>query len=240
MRRPNWAFVKDHWSIPPKAGAGWMDRHRQAGGGIGSSATTKESDIARAEPYLKEAMLAVAARDPAPHPVTKPYACSIKYWVPGRTRIVRRVIIRPAVLAERRSLEALQWRASLGNEGDREALLLHPDAIELPVEQIAAGGVFVLEQDGAIVGFSAILPRDDGDTELDALFVEPGVQRRGVGRKLLEHCAETARSMGSCALHVVGNIHAKPFYLSCGFTIVGSFDTRFGMGLLMRKSLRDA
>jgi GNAT superfamily N-acetyltransferase len=150
------------------------------------------------------------------------------------------VIIRPAVLAERRSLEALQWRASLGNEGDREALLLHPDAIELPVEQIAAGGVFGLEQDSAIVGFSAILPRDDGDTELDALFVEPGVQRRGVGRKLLEHCAETARSMGSCALHVVGNIHAKPFYLSCGFTIVGSFDTRFGMGLLMRKSLRDA
>jgi GNAT superfamily N-acetyltransferase len=150
------------------------------------------------------------------------------------------VIIRPAVPAERRSLEALQWRASLGNEGDREALLLHPDAIELPVEQIAAGGVFVLEQDGAIVGFSAILPRDDGDTELDALFVEPGIQRRGVGRKLLEHCAETARSMGSSALHVVGNIHAKPFYLSCGFTIVGSFATRFGLGLLMRKSLRDA
>jgi hypothetical protein len=49
------------------------------GGGIGSIATTDESDIARAEPYLKEAMLAVAAGNPAPHPVTKPYGCSIKY-----------------------------------------------------------------------------------------------------------------------------------------------------------------
>ena len=145
--------------------------------------------------------------------------------------------IRPAIPAERRTLEALQWRASLGNEGDRDALLRHPDAIDLPLEQIAAGGVFVLEQDGTIVGFSAILPRDDGDTDVDALFVEPGTQRRGIGRKLIDHCAEMARSMGSSALHVVGNIHAKQFYLSCGFTIVGTFETRFGPGLLMRKTL---
>jgi peroxiredoxin len=48
-------------------------------GGIDSIATTDEADIARAEPYLKEAMLAVAAGDPAPHPVTKSYGCSIKY-----------------------------------------------------------------------------------------------------------------------------------------------------------------
>lgn len=147
------------------------------------------------------------------------------------------MIIRPAIPAERRTLEALQWRASLGNEGDRDALLRHPDAIDLPLEQIAAGGVFVLEQDGAIAGFAAILPRDDGDTELDALFVEPSIQRRGIGRKLIDHCADQARSKGSSALHVVGNIHAKPFYLSCGFTIVGTFDTRFGLGLLMRRAL---
>ncbi len=48
-------------------------------GGIDSIATTDEADIARAEPYLKEAMLAVSAGDPVPHPVTKPYGCSIKY-----------------------------------------------------------------------------------------------------------------------------------------------------------------
>jgi len=147
------------------------------------------------------------------------------------------VTIRPAIAAERKTLEALQWRASMGNEGDRDALLRHPDAIDLPVEQITAGGVFVLERDGAILGFSAILPRDDGDTELDALFVEPTIQRQGIGRKLIEHCAETARSIGSKALHVVGNTHAKHFYLACGFNIVGTFETRFGPGLLMRKPL---
>jgi GNAT superfamily N-acetyltransferase len=147
------------------------------------------------------------------------------------------VTIRHAIPAERKALEALQRRASLANDGDREALLRHPDAIDLPLEQITAGGVFVLEQDGAVVGFSAILPRDDGDTELDALFVEPSTQRQGIGRRLIDHCAEVARSAGSNALHVVGNAHAKQFYLACGFSIVGVFETRFGPGLLMRKRL---
>jgi peroxiredoxin len=48
-------------------------------GGMDSIATTDEADIARAEPYLKEAMLAVAQGNPAPHAVTKPYGCSVKY-----------------------------------------------------------------------------------------------------------------------------------------------------------------
>jgi AhpC/TSA family len=48
-------------------------------GGMDSIATTDEADIARAEPYLKEAMLAVSQGSPAPHAVTKPYGCSIKY-----------------------------------------------------------------------------------------------------------------------------------------------------------------
>jgi GNAT superfamily N-acetyltransferase len=105
------------------------------------------------------------------------------------------------------------------------------------VEQIAAGGVFVAEDGGALVGFSAILPRDGGDTELDALFVEPDRQRRGIGRMLVEHCVQVARVGGSSALHVVGNPHAEQFYLACGFKIVGSFQTRFGPGLLMRMAL---
>jgi hypothetical protein len=48
-------------------------------GGIDSIATTDSGDVARAEPYLREAMLAVAQGSPAPHAVTKPYGCSIKY-----------------------------------------------------------------------------------------------------------------------------------------------------------------
>jgi hypothetical protein len=48
-------------------------------GGMDSLATTDVADIGGAEPYLKEAMLAVVGNKPVPHPVTKPYGCSIKY-----------------------------------------------------------------------------------------------------------------------------------------------------------------
>jgi peroxiredoxin len=48
-------------------------------GGIDSIATTDVSDIAKAEPYLKEAMLAVADGQPVAHAVTRPYGCGIKY-----------------------------------------------------------------------------------------------------------------------------------------------------------------
>ncbi len=48
-------------------------------GGIDSIATADPADIAHAEPYLKEAMLAVAQGDKPAHAVTKPYGCSIKY-----------------------------------------------------------------------------------------------------------------------------------------------------------------
>jgi N-acetylglutamate synthase-like GNAT family acetyltransferase len=147
------------------------------------------------------------------------------------------VKIRPAFVSEKESLEGLQWRASLKNAGDREALLRNRDAIELPMELIERGGVFVAEADGAVVGFAAILPREDGDTELDALFVEPDLWGRGVGRALVEHCRAAAKVAGAQALHVVGNPHAEGFYLSCGFVKLGTASTRFGVGLLMKRNV---
>ena len=146
-------------------------------------------------------------------------------------------MIRQANLDEQRDLEELQQRASLNNPGDREVLLQNPDAIQLPIEQIAAGCVFVAERDGALVGFAAVVPRRDGDAELDALFVEPHEWKGGIGRALVEHCTRIARSRGASALHVIGNPHAKGFYLACGFTLTGTADTRFGTGLSMERAL---
>jgi GNAT superfamily N-acetyltransferase len=140
-------------------------------------------------------------------------------------------------VSEREALEALQRRASLNNPGDREALLANPDAIEVPADQIAAGWVFVAESDGAIVGFAAVLPREDPDTELDALFVEPHLWGQGVGRVLVERCVTCAKARGSAALHVVGNPHAAGFYQRCGFELFGTVETRFGAGLSMRRPL---
>jgi hypothetical protein len=48
-------------------------------GGIDSIPTADIGDIKSAEPYLKEAMLAVADGKPVVHSVTRPYGCSVKY-----------------------------------------------------------------------------------------------------------------------------------------------------------------
>ena len=144
------------------------------------------------------------------------------------------LLIRRAVTSEQKELEDLQLRASLTNAGDRDALLDHPDAIEVPLAQIVAGGVFVAEWNGTIVAFAAVEPRGDGESELDALFVDPNMRRRGIARSLVEHCAEVARTRKSDALCVVGNPHAKDFYTACGFKVIGTAETRFGRGLLLR------
>ena len=134
-------------------------------------------------------------------------------------------------------LESLQRRASLNNPGDRDALLANPDAIALPIEQIDQGFVFVAERDGVVAGFAAVVPRSDGGAELDALFVEPHLWKRGIGRRLVDHIADVARARGANVLHVVGNPHAEGFYIACGFRVTGTVDTRFGIGLAMRRPL---
>jgi GNAT superfamily N-acetyltransferase len=147
------------------------------------------------------------------------------------------LIIRTARLEEREALEALQWRASLSNPGDREALLAHPDAIDLPAAQLEASQVVVAEHKGVVLGFAAVLERDDGDIELDGLFVEPEHWKQGVGRALVEHCATQARKAGAVQLHVIGNRHAEAFYARCGFETIGPWQTRFGPALEMTKRL---
>lgn len=107
----------------------------------------------------------------------------------------------------------------------------------MPLAHIAAGQVWVAETDGAIAGFTVVLPREDGDAELDGLFVEPGAWRSGIGRRLVAHAAGQARLQGARTLHVRGNPHAEDFYLACGFVACGTEPTRFGLALLMALQL---
>lgn len=143
------------------------------------------------------------------------------------------VRIRVASPSEKEELEELQRRASLANPGDRESLLAHPDAIEVPREQLESGSVIVAEAADTVLGFAAVVRRQDGDAELDALFVEPAFWKRGIGRELVMRCGTLAESLGARSLHVVGNPHAEGFYAACGFETVGTTKTRFGSGLLM-------
>ena len=126
--------------------------------------------------------------------------------------------IRIAARDEKKLLEDLQWRASLVWEEYREALLAHPDAIELPLEHLDAGHTYVAERSGQILGFSVVVPRPDGDADLDGLFVEPAIWKHGAGRRLVQHAERLAASRGSEWLYVVTSPPPK----GVGFSAHGS------------------
>ncbi len=48
-------------------------------GGADSIPSTRQEDLARATPYVKEALAALAAGRPVANPVTRPYGCVVKY-----------------------------------------------------------------------------------------------------------------------------------------------------------------
>ena len=147
------------------------------------------------------------------------------------------MIIRPAVREERGALEALQLRASLVWESDREWVLAHAELIRLPEDQILGGHVLVAERDGVPLGFAVVVPRGDGDAELDGLFVDPESWRMGIGRALVVAAEALARERGSTVLHVVGNPNAAGFYSSCGFKTVGTQQTQHRPALTLKKAL---
>ena len=146
---------------------------------------------------------------------------------------VEELRLRLASVDEHEALEALMRRASLANEDDRPNLEAHPDAIDLPVEQIARGDVVVAELDGRPAGFAAVVA-EEHHAELDGLFVEPEQWRRGIGAALVDAAVHKARRQG-LALMVVANPAAREFYERCGFTLEGEAITRFGPALRMSR-----
>src|SRR4051812_11357748 len=137
--------------------------------------------------------------------------------------------LRRAEPEEHEELEQLMTRASLELPDYRDALIANPDAIHVPPAQIANGQVIVADMEGVIVGFAAVV-----GGELDGLFVEPDLWGRGIGRTLIEAAAYEARQRG-LSLTVIANPGARMFYESCGFSVEGEEQTRFGVALRMSR-----
>jgi GNAT superfamily N-acetyltransferase len=130
---------------------------------------------------------------------------------------------------EHDELEDLQRRASLELPEYRDQLFDNPDAVHLPLSQLANGQVIVAELDGEIAGFAAVVAG-----ELDGLFVEPDLWGLGIGKMLVDAATHEARRKGF-TLSVIANPRARKFYERCGFSAEGEVQTRFGPAIRMTK-----
>ena len=75
-----------------------------------------------------------------------------------------------------------------------------------------------------------------------AFFVDPARARQGLGRRLMQECAEKARASGFKALELVSTLPGEPLYLASGFVISERFELALPGGVQvpvsrMRKAL---
>ena len=146
--------------------------------------------------------------------------------------------IRDGVLDEVPRLEELQLRASLVAPDYRDALIAHPEAIHLPDDDVREHRTRVAIVDGRLAGFSVVLPVRGTSCELDGLFVEPELMRKGIGRALIADVVERARAHGVHRIDVIANPTAIDFYDKVGFERGDDAMTQFGPAFRMHLALR--
>ena len=82
-------------------------------------------------------------------------------------------------------------------------------------------GIWVWEEDGRILGFSAADPRDG---TIWALFIDPAHEGRGIGRALFAKALDSLREAG----HKSGSLTTQPgsradrFYQRAGWKVLGT------------------
>jgi len=133
--------------------------------------------------------------------------------------------IRRGCPADQPRLLEIVWATIMDSDSDREQLLAQPELVEVPVEHLTNETSVVAVIGGTPVGFATVLPRPDGDAELDGLFVLPERQRLGLGRALVAETERLAREMGARVLHVTANEDAREFYDAVGFVQTGTAPT---------------
>ncbi|XYJ09677.1 GNAT family N-acetyltransferase [Telluria sp. B2] len=94
--------------------------------------------------------------------------------------------------------------------------LATPAPASLPRLLSTGGGVAALEA-GRMLGYAVL---DAASGEVDAVFVEPAAQGRGVGAMLLEALEQMALRAGRERLFLSASLNAVPFYRRAGFQAV--------------------
>lgn len=90
----------------------------------------------------------------------------------------------------------------------------------------------VMEQDGALIGhvlyMRAIIKADDGREipmmTFGPISIRPDLQRRGLGKYLLDYSMEKAKELGAGILCIEGNLD---FYGKSGFVLAGTRGIRY-------------
>jgi N-acetylglutamate synthase-like GNAT family acetyltransferase len=94
------------------------------------------------------------------------------------------------------------------------------DDLTISPEFVAANQVNVAERDGEVLGFYALIVRDD-KAELDHMWVAPAHIGAGVGKELFIHAMQTAAGQDVSAVEILSDPNAAGFYRKMGAHQIG-------------------
>lgn len=134
------------------------------------------------------------------------------------------IVIREARLDEAAMLHELTQRSSMYWGYEPEFLEWEPEAIAVTPEFMESAIVWVIEDEGVVRGYYALVNKDDG-LYLDKLFIEPDRIGTGLGKRLWNHAVNTARATGAAVLLIDADPNAAPFYRAMGARWVGESET---------------
>jgi N-acetylglutamate synthase-like GNAT family acetyltransferase len=129
--------------------------------------------------------------------------------------------IRRARADEAQALTALALAAKATWGYPHDQLAAWEPMLAVTAETVHNRPVFVGELDSRVIGFCSLIP-GDADWELDNLWVDPSMMRRGYGRELFRHALATATSSGAKRILIDADPNAEAFYLACGAQRTGS------------------
>ena len=145
--------------------------------------------------------------------------------------------IRPATPADVAALsELIRRTVRRSNAADYAApvveLIAANHAPDKVAQRLVERDVFVCLEGHRIVGTIGL----ESD-KLRSLFVEPDLQGRGVGARLVAHLEAHARQAGVAELHLSSSITARGFYQRLGYRMIRFDERHDGSTFLMSKML---
>ncbi len=80
---------------------------------------------------------------------------------------------------------------------------------------------YLCERDRSVLGFYALSQLSAAELELEAMFVAPEAIGQGLGRRLMAHAIEKAKSKGFETILIQSDPNAAPFYEKMGAQLIG-------------------
>ena len=96
---------------------------------------------------------------------------------------------------------------------------------------VVTQGALMAEEAGQLVGYG-MLDRQTG--EVIAVFVEPGQDGRGIGKRLMQGLEAIAAKEQFARLHLFSSLNAADFYRAMGFTAIRDEAYKHPSGITLR------